>query len=215
MYFVKTPNIIRAYFKDYIWSVNTNKKEIYLTFDDGPTPEVTLFVLDVLKKHHAKATFFCIGKNIENHSEIFQQIIDANHTIGNHSHNHLNGWKVPRNLYFDNVEKCQSIIRNHNSSKIKRLKTTKLFRPPYGKIKRLQAKALLKLGYKIIMWTVLSGDFDLNIPKEKCLEHVIKHTNNGSIIVFHDSKKAFNHLKFTLPKVLEYFSKKGYEFKAL
>lgn len=212
MYFVKTPNIIRSYFKDYIWNVDTNKKELYLTFDDGPTPEVTLFVLDTLKKYNAKATFFCIGKNIENHPKLFTQIIDEGHVVGNHSQNHLKGWKANSNLYIDNVEKCQTFINNFQ---IKNSTFKKLFRPPYGKIKRSQAKTILAKGYKIIMWTVLSGDFDTNISKEKCLSNVISNSKTGSIIVFHDSKKAYPYLKYTLPKALEYFTNKGYSFKVL
>jgi peptidoglycan/xylan/chitin deacetylase (PgdA/CDA1 family) len=220
MYFVKTPNIIRFYFKDYIWSVDTDKKELYLTFDDGPTPEVTLFVLNTLKKYNAKATFFCIGKNIENHSDLFKQIINNGHAVGNHSQNHLKGWKVNNTLYANNVENCQNII----SKQIQEIKdypdnywgnTKKLFRPPYGKIKKSQAKILSAKGCKIVMWTVLSGDFDLKIDKKKCLQNVINNSKLGSIIVFHDSKKAYPHLKYTLPKVLEYFTKKGYVFKAL
>jgi len=212
MYFVKTPNIIRSYFKDYIWNIDTDKKEIYLTFDDGPTPEVTLFVLDTLKHYNAKATFFCIGKNIENHPKIFKKIINGDHTVGNHSQNHLKGWNINHDLYIKNIEKCQDVIDNLQTQN---LKLKKLFRPPYGKIKKSQAKKLLAKDYKIIMWTVLSGDFDLKISKEKCLNNVIKNTTKGSIVVLHDSVKAFPHLKYTLPKVLDYFTKKGYVFKAL
>jgi len=212
MYFVKTPNIIRSYFKDYIWDVDTDKKEVYLTFDDGPTLKVTEFVLDTLKAYNAKATFFCIGKNIENHPEIFKKIINRGHTVGNHSQNHLNGWKVNTDLYIKNVEKCQDVLDNlqTQNSKLK-----KLFRPPYGKIKKSQAKTLLSKGYKIIMWTILSGDFDLKTAKEKCLKNVINNTTKGSIVVLHDSVKAYSHLKYTLPKVLDYFTEKGYVFKAL
>lgn len=187
------------------------KKEIYLTFDDGPTPEITNFVLKELKKYSAKATFFCIGKNIKNHPEIFKQIIDDNHSIGNHTQNHLNGWKTKTQDYISNTLEVERTLQLYNFKTLK----LKLFRPPYGKIKRKQAKILLEKGYKIIMWSVLSGDFDTNLSKEKCLQNVLKHTCKGSIVVFHDSKKAYEKVKYVLPKVLDYLSKEGYEFKAI
>lgn len=207
-YFTKTPRIITRIFSNYTWRFSSKKKEIYLTFDDGPTPEITSFVLSELKKHNAKATFFCIGKNIENHPEIFNTILSDGHTIGNHTQNHLNGWKHKTFNYLENVLKCEKIISN-------KLEESKLFRPPYGKIKSSQAKELIKRGYKIIMWDVLSADFDTSISKEKCLQNVLKNTKNGSIIVFHDSIKASEKLRFVLPKILNYFSKKGFTFKAI
>ena len=187
------------------------KKEIYLTFDDGPTPEITSFVLEQLKKYNAKATFFCIGKNIKNHPEIFKQITDDNHSIGNHTQNHLNGWKSKTQDYISNTFEAKKTIKQFSRSTVQHL----LFRPPYGKINRKQAKILLEKGYKIIMWSVLSGDFDTNLSKEKCLQNVLKHTSKGSIVVFHDSKKASEKVKYVLPKVLDYFSKEGYKFKAI
>lgn len=193
-----------------------SKKEIYLTFDDGPTPEITEFVLNELKKYNAKATFFCIGKNIKNHPEIFSKIIKEGHEIGNHTQNHLNGWKNNTTKYLENVLECKNVIdkQTQNNSELK-TKNLKLFRPPYGRVKRKQANALIKKGYKIIMWSVLSGDFDTKISKEKCLQNVLKHTSNGSIVVFHDSVKAAEKVKYVLPKVLDYFTRKGYEFKAI
>lgn len=207
LYLVKTPRIVKRFFSNYAWCFDSNKKEIYLTFDDGPTPEVTDFVLNQLQKHNAKATFFCIGKNIENHPGIFKRIVAENHSIGNHTQNHYNGWKYTTKEYLENVLKCADLIDNTSNQK--------LFRPPYGKIKTSQAKELIKDNYKIIMWDVLSGDFDNSINKEKCLQNVLKNTNNGSIIVFHDSLKAKDKLFYTLPKILEEFSKKGYIFKAI
>lgn len=198
-------------FSKYTWRFSAYKKEIYLTFDDGPTPEVTDFVLDELKKYRAKATFFCIGKNIKKHPSIFKQIILDGHSIGNHTNNHLNGWKTKTIDYVNN-----SLATKQNINEISNLKITEnLFRPPYGKIKRKQAKHLIDKGYKIIMWSVLSGDFDTNLSKEKCLENVLKNSSNGSIIVFHDSTKANEKLTYVLPKVLAYFSKKGFKFKAI
>ena len=204
-YLTKTPRLVQRIYKNYTWRFLTNKKEIYLTFDDGPTPEITQWTLDLLKQHNAKATFFCIGKNIVEHPNIYQQIIKENHSIGNHTHNHKNGFKTDLKSYIKNFLKAESYMEN----------SLKLFRPPYGKLKKIQAKKLRSLGYKIIMWDVLSADFDTTISNEKCLKNVIQHTKAGSIIVFHDSIKAQERLQYTLPKVLEHFSKKGYEFKAI
>ncbi|WKD85729.1 Peptidoglycan-N-acetylglucosamine deacetylase [Polaribacter huanghezhanensis] len=223
-YLTKTPRIIQQIFKNYTWCFSSDKKEIFLTFDDGPTPEITEFVLSKLKKHNAKATFFCIGKNIQNHPEIFNKIIAEKHVVGNHTQNHLNGLKHKKINYLENVVSCENVISSTSTSlstgsveKSANSKTpgSKLFRPPYGKIKKSQAKEILKKGYTIIMWDVLSADFDTSISKEKCLENVLKNTTNGSIIVFHDSKKAVEKLIYVLPKVLDYFSEKGFVFKTI
>ena len=208
LYLARTPLIIQKIFKNYTWRFSTLEKEIYLTFDDGPTPEITNWTLDILKKHNAKATFFCIGKNIVNHPDIYKQIKEANHTIGNHTHNHLNGWKHTTEAYLDNIDICKNVISSEDEK-------SKLFRPPYGKIKRSQAKKLRDLGFKIILWDVLSADFDTSISNQKCLENVLKNTTNGSIIVFHDSVKAAEKLAYVLPKVLEYYSEKGFVFKPI
>ena len=207
-YLAKTPRIIMRTFSNYTWCFSSSKKEIYLTFDDGPTPVVTEFVLNQLNKYQAKGTFFCIGKNIENHPEIFKRIITDGHSVGNHTQNHFNGWKKSTEDYLENVLKCEKIISKHSSK-------SSLFRPPYGKIKSNQAKKLINNSYKIIMWDVLSGDFDKSLSKEKCLQNVLKNSKNGSIIVFHDSIKASEKLYYILPKILEEFSKKGYQFKAI
>lgn len=191
------------------------KKEIYLTFDDGPTPEITNFVLNELKKYNAKATFFCIGKNIKNHPTIFKQIIKDGHSIGNHTQDHLNGWKNNNTSYIANVFSCEQTIKKHFSNSKLKTQNSKLFRPPYGKIKKKQAQVLIEKGYKIIMWSVLSGDFDTKLSKEKCLQNVLKHTTNGSIVVFHDSVKAAEKVKYVLPKMLEHFNKRGFVFKAI
>jgi len=225
-YFVKTPKIVQKFFPNYIWQVGTQKKEIYLTFDDGPHPEITPWVLDLLKKYKATATFFCVGDNIKKYPEIFEQLIQQEHGIGNHTFNHLNGWKTNNKLYFNNIDQADKIIWGKNREKTIEIKTqqpttsnqhptTNLFRPPYGKIKSSQSKYLLKQGYQIIMWDVLSGDFDKKTSKKKCLQNVLSHATNGSIIVFHDSEKAFKNLEYTLPKVMEYFSGKGFAFKRL
>lgn len=207
-YLPKTPSVIKRLFSKYTWCFASNKKELFLTFDDGPTPDVTEFVLSELRKYNAKATFFCIGKNIKNHPDIFKQIISDGHTVGNHTQNHLNGWKTRNTTYINNTLECEKYLSNIKS-------TSKIFRPPYGKIKKHQAKELFKKGYKIILWDVLSADFDTSISKEKCLSNVINNTKKGSIVVFHDSVKASERMQYALSKTLEYFSERGYVFKAI
>ncbi len=215
-YPVKTPKIVQNIFRSYIWNIPTKKKEIYLTFDDGPIPEITPWVLKTLSDYNAKATFFCIGENVKNHPNIFQNIIDQGHTIGNHTYHHLNGWKTSTQKYVNSIDKAESIQYSTGSRyNYSKQFESKLFRPPYGKIKPGQAKKITEIGYKIIMWDVLSGDFDQKLIKEDCYQNVIKNSKNGSIIVFHDSEKAFKNLEYTLPKVLEYCTVNGFIFKAL
>jgi peptidoglycan/xylan/chitin deacetylase (PgdA/CDA1 family) len=204
-FWVKTNYFIKKIFSNYVWDIPNNENKVFLTFDDGPTPEITEWTLDQLKKHDAKATFFCIGNNINKHPEIFDKVIADGHAIGNHTYNHLKGWKTDTNNYIDNVTLCQSKITNHKSQ------ITNLFRPPYGKIKPSQSKKLRALGYKIIMWDVISYDFDEETSKEKCLQNVLNNIQAGSIIVFHDSIKAERNLKYVLPKILEYIKEKGFE----
>jgi len=209
-YLVKTPRLVQKIFRQYSWRINTDKKEIYLTFDDGPVPEFTPWVLKQLKKYDAKATFFCVGENIKRYPKIYQKIRQGGHSTGNHTYNHLQGWKTPTKKYVKNILKAESYLQNATVRNGK-----KLFRPPHGRIRPEQARALRKKGYKIIMWDVLSGDFDQSLDKKVCLEHTIKHINNGSIVVFHDSVKSFKNLDYVLPKVLEHFTEKGYVFKGL
>lgn len=200
-YWVKTNRFIKKLFSNYVWDIPNTENKIYLTFDDGPTPEITEWVLEELEKHNAKATFFCIGNNIKKHPEIFEKLISKGHSIGNHTFNHLNGWKTSTDDYLENSRLCETICN--------------LFRPPYGKIKASQAKKLKQLGYQIIMWDVLSADYDATITKKKCLENVVKNVQSGSIIVFHDSVKAFPNLEYTLPKALEILNEKGFVFEAI
>jgi peptidoglycan-N-acetylglucosamine deacetylase len=207
-YWIKTPSIIKKIFSNYVWDIPNDYKKVFLTFDDGPTPEITNWVLNELKKYNAKATFFCIGKNIKNNSEIFQNILNNGHSIGNHTNNHLNGWKTNYETYLDNVQKALINFLNNNSQIYN--ENSQLFRPPYGKITPIQSKKLRKLGYKIIMWNVLSADFDQNISPEECLKNVINNIKSGSIIVFHDSQKAFKNLEYALPKTLEYLYNNGF-----
>jgi peptidoglycan/xylan/chitin deacetylase (PgdA/CDA1 family) len=208
---VKTNWIIKKLFSSYVWDIPNTGNKIYLTFDDGPIPEITEWVLEELKKHNVKATFFCIGDNIAKHPEIFKKVIDEGHAVGNHTFNHLNGWKTTTETYLENFERCERTIQQSSINNL----NSKIFRPPYGKIKRSQAKAIHQLGYKIIMWDVLSVDFDSNLSQEKCLENVLFNVRSGSIIVFHDSIKAFKNLEFTLPKTLEFLKEKGFVFDVI
>ncbi len=211
IYSVKTPRFILRVFSKYTWRFSVNKKEIYLTFDDGPTPEITDFVLDELKKHNAKATFFCLGKNIGKYPTIFKRVIDEGHSVGNHTQNHRNGWTTKTRAYIENTLAVEKTLQRANFSTLQ----LHLFRPPYGKIRRQQARIIMSKGYKIVMWSVLSGDFDTNLSKEKCLQNVIKNTSNGSVVVFHDSKKAAEKVRYVLPKILTYFKGEGFDFKAI
>lgn len=203
MYFVKPPRIVNLLTKNnLVWKVPTDEKRIFLTFDDGPIEELTPWVLDVLQEYKAKATFFCVGDNVQKNPDIFKRIVNEKHTVGNHTFNHLNGWKNKLDDYVENIEEFQKYLE------------TDLFRPPYGKLKPKQIKKL-KEDYSIIYWTVLSGDFDENLKPEKCLHRIKKKTKAGSIIVFHDNMKAYPRIKYALPKYLEHFSQLGYSFDAL
>ncbi len=205
----KTPKILKQFFTTYLWHLHPeNEKKIYLTFDDGPIPEVTEFVLEQLNKYNAKATFFCIGDNIKKHPQIFKKIISDNHAVGNHTMNHLKAWKSDIETYLKNIKDCENIILEHH--KVKNNK--KLFRPPYGQISYSKFKVLEKQGYQIVLWDVLSKDWDHNISREVCLQNVIHHTEPGSILVFHDSIKASKNLTYVLPRVLNYFTEKGFVF---
>ncbi len=205
-YFVKTPWVMKKLYPFYTWEVATKENVLYLTFDDGPHPVATPFVLDQLARYNAKATFFCIGKNVDAYPAIYTRILNEGHAVGNHTQNHLNGWKTDDETYLQNI--------NEAGKKI----DSPLFRPPYGKIKRSQSKKLSRIPgqrKRIIMWSVLSGDFDPSVSKERCLDRVIKHSAPGSIVVFHDSEKAFPLLQYVLPATLQFFSEKKYRFEKL
>jgi peptidoglycan/xylan/chitin deacetylase (PgdA/CDA1 family) len=193
----------RLYNKGLIWSRSTKHKRIYLSFDDGPHPLITNFVLDTLKENSIKATFFCIGDNVLKYPETFERIVKEQHSIGNHTHNHLNGWKTDNIQYYKNILQAAKHI------------PSKLFRPPYGKIKPTQANYLLKRGWRIIMWNSLSADFDSSIDGVTCFNNVKSTMKNGSIVVFHDSEKAFDRLKIALPLLIEYCREQHYEIRAL
>lgn len=212
-YLVKTPEFVQRMFPRRYWALSKKQHSVYLTFDDGPIPEVTPWVLSVLKKQQAKATFFCIGDNIQKHPEIFKTILEDGHNIGNHTYNHLNGRKTNSLNYINNVQKAEETILKFED--VKPPKYMKLFRPPYGKLTSTQAKILQKNGYKIIMWDVLSADFDQTISEEKCLQNVLNNIQAGAIVVFHDSLKAEKKLRYVLPKILNYISEKGWDCRSI
>lgn len=202
MYLAKTPAIIQRLWPGYTWRIPTTERVLYLTFDDGPIPVVTPWVLDTLKQYHAKATFFCVGENVQRHPDIFQRILSEGHSVGNHTHQHLNGWKTDVGVYLNNVRQCAGLVPGN------------LFRPPYGRLRSEQAKAL-KTNYQIIMWDVLSGDFDRSIEPQKCLDNITRNSKPGSIVVLHDSLKAERNLRYALPALLDFFAAKEWRFVCL
>ena len=207
MYLFKTPWWLKKLYPSYVWNIKTSDKVLYLTFDDGPHPLATPFVLDKLKEYNAKATFFCIGKNVKTFPEIFKRIQAEGHAVGNHTNNHLNGWKTPKDAYLNDVAEAATTIDSF------------LFRPPYGRITRKEARLIKKATNnpkaEIVMWSLLSGDFDPSNTKERCQENILRHAKPGSIIVFHDSEKAFPIMSSILESSLRYFSAKGYLFNSL
>jgi peptidoglycan/xylan/chitin deacetylase (PgdA/CDA1 family) len=204
-YFKKTPSLIQKIFSERIWRIDTDEKILYFTFDDGPHPDATSFVLEELKRYNAKATFFCVGRNVKENFAVYERIISEGHRVGNHTFNHLNGWKTNDKIYVEDIAKAAKIIDSN------------LFRPPYGKITGFQAKAIQgnKLHLKIIMWEVLSGDFDPSVNGENCYLNVVKNAKPGSVVVFHDSVKSLATLQHALPRLLKYYNDEGYFFQAL
>ena len=199
MLFVKTPILIMKLFPELIWHFSSRKEsqenQVYLTFDDGPTPEVTPWVLDCLKEYNARGTFFCLGRNVDKYPEIYNQILDEGHAVGNHTYSHLKGWKTTDMEYMDDIQ-----LASHNIE-------SQLFRPPYGRFRQTQIREIRK-DYDIVMWDLLSQDYDQNITPQKCLANVKANIHPGSIIVFHDSVKAKKNLYYTLPQILEKYSGK-------
>ncbi|MET0635833.1 MAG: polysaccharide deacetylase family protein [Chitinophagaceae bacterium] len=206
-YFIKTPWWLKRIYSSYTWDIPSKGKDVYLTFDDGPHPVATPFVLDELKKAGAQASFFCIGKNVVAEPVLYRRILDEGHTVGNHTYNHLNGWKTGNMVYLKDVAEAGKYIDSD------------LFRPPYGRIGRFQASALAnalkKPNVKVVMWDVLSGDFDTSLTGEQCLRNIVLNIRPGSIVIMHDSQKAFERLSYLLPLLLVYLQKEGYVLKKL
>jgi peptidoglycan/xylan/chitin deacetylase (PgdA/CDA1 family) len=202
MSLVQPAVLIRKLLPGSIWRMPGSGKTVYLTFDDGPTPDVTEHVLSMLTEYNAKATFFCIGNCVEKHPDLFDKLIDDGHAIGNHTYSHFNGWNVSFSKYLDDVKQCETVFHSQ------------LFRPPYGKLSPRQFLHLRKL-YTIVMWDVLSMDYDSRLSSETCLKNVLHHVRNGSVITFHDSLKAWPRLKEILPQILKELTSKGFTFSVI
>lgn len=217
MNFFKTPAVLKYVYPNLLWDKKKENKQqqlqrIYLTFDDGPIPGVTEFVLDILKSYQANATFFCVGENIERYPELYRKLFTGTHIIGNHTYHHINGWEARDQDYFSDIGLCENALHRHLKEKTSVIK--KIFRPPYGKIKKSQIQ-FLRHEYTIAMWDILSGDFDPDFDAEKCLQKCISHTSAGTIIIFHDSYKAEKNLHYVLPRYLDHFISKGFRFDVL
>ncbi len=204
MYLIKTPRFIQKLFPNYHWRVDqdTDQPTLYLTFDDGPIPQLTPWVLEELAKYDAKATFFCVGNNVRRYPAVHQQTLDAGHTVGNHTMHHLDGWKTDNVPYFHDARHCAVQLK------------TSLFRPPYGRLKPSQAQ-FLQRHYNVVMWDVLSGDFDPELTPEDCYDNVVDNARPGSIVVMHDSLKAEENVREILPRILQYYTERGYAFASL
>lgn len=206
MYFFKTPALFKYLYPNVIWQGDRNKKQIFLTFDDGPVPGITDYVLDVLSEFGIKATFFCVGENVAKHPATFERLLYEGHGVGNHTYNHLDGWKINLQVYLDNIYQSRDTMINHGYSS-----DYFLFRPPYGKLKKGLSNRIDN-NFKIIMWDVLAYDFSTKISAERCLQESIKHTRNGSIVLFHDSQKTIQKLKIAIPQYIAHFLNENYEF---
>ena len=202
MRFITTPKILRMFYPSFLWEMPKGEKKLYITFDDGPHPTITPQVLEILKKFNAKATFFCVGSNVKKYKETFELIKKEGHSVGSHTFNHERGWKTKTKDYVNSVIEANALIQSP------------LFRPPHGRIKFSQIRNLKK-NFKIVAWTVISYDWDKSLTPDDCFNNVIKNADDGSIIVFHDSEKAFNNMIPALTKVLEYYTDKGYTFEKL
>ncbi len=231
MRLITTPKILRLFYPSFLWEMPKGEKKLYLTFDDGPHPTITPQVLEILKKFNAKATFFCIGNNVNKYKDTFELIKNEGHAVGNHTFNHERGWKTKTKDYIHSVEQADALIQSP------------LFRPPHGRIKSSQIRLIKKLRnsksqnlrsleikdksellkfespripeFKIVAWTVISYDWDKSLSPEDCFNNVIKNAADGSVIVFHDSEKAVNNMIPALTKVLEYYSERGFTFDKL
>ena len=199
---IKSPKILQHLFADFLWKIDTSQKVIYLTFDDGPHPIITPWIIDLMKHYGAKGTFFLIGDNVSKHPELFQMYKSNGHQVGNHTHTHVKGWRSRRKNYLKEIAQCAEFVKSS------------FFRPPYGQI-NLRSIREIKKQYKVVMWDVLSWDFDNETSSEICLSNVIKSTKEGSIVVFHENEKSIKNIMYVLPKVLEHFTNLGFQFKAI
>ncbi len=202
IFLIQPSKLIKKFYSKAIWNIPTSEKEIYLTFDDGPIPGLTEWVLDTLKHYDAKATFFCVGENILKHPQIFKRILQERHQVANHTQNHIKGFNTNLEDYLANTEQCEALTKS------------KIFRPPYGQLRKSQYRKLLQNGYKIILWDVISYDYE-KISQEQCFKNVSKNIKKGSVVLFHDNYKAENNVKFALTETLRKYSELGYVFKAL
>lgn len=206
---VKTGKFVKWLFPDFLWDLPDAGNAVALTFDDGPVPDVTPWVLDLLARHDIKATFFCIGDNIRKHPEIFRRILEEGHSVGNHTFHHLNGWKTDFSTYVEDTKACDAEIEKHLAH------GTRLFRPPYGKISGKQKKSVLSQGKDIVMWDILTVDYDPDITPERCLRNATEKAQPGSILIFHDSVKAWKNLEYALPRTIEVLKEKRFGFRKL
>ena len=215
MHFFSVPSTIQWLIPSCTWRKVGQEKVIYLTFDDGPHPEITAWVIDELKKHQIKATFFCVGDNLKKNPETAKQLLTEGHQIGNHTMHHIKGWKHKNVDYIKDIEDCDTEIRKIHEQMNDEKAQPRLFRPPYGQIKPSQIKLLREKGYEIIQWSDLSCDYDKHLNCKKSLSALVKNAKPGSIVVFHDSEKAENQLKQILPSYLEAMLAEGFTFETL
>ncbi len=199
---IKSPRIIQHLFADFLWKIDTDEKVIYLTFDDGPHPVITPWIIDLMNKYDAKGTFFLIGDAVSKNPDLYQLYKTNGHQVGNHTFRHIKGWRSRKKNYLEEIAQCSEVVESS------------LFRPPFGQI-NLQSIREIKKQYKIVMWDVLSWDFNTKTSAETCLSNVVNYSNEGSIVVFHENEKSMKNIMFALPKVLEHFTKLGYQFKAI
>ena len=203
MFIEQMPDIVRLLYPTVLWRKDKDKKVIYLTFDDGPTEEITHWILKTLDEFGVKATFFCIGNNAEKHPEIVDEIRQNGHSVGIHGYSHIRGLYKKQEEYFNDIKKSESIIKS------------KIFRPSHGRIYPSQVKKLNELGYKVVLWDVITRDYDPNLKEEQVLKIAKKYTRNGSIVVFHDSLKAEKNMKYAFPLAVKYWIENGYTFETL
>lgn len=202
MFIEQPPKVFRALYPGAIWRMDPKERAVYLTFDDGPIPEITPWVLDLLDKYEIKATFFLVGDNVRKHPEEFKMILERGHRVGNHTFNHIRGFEYSRKNYLDNTEKANELIKSD------------LFRPPHGHMRAYQYYALRK-NYKIVMWDLVTRDYSNKLNGGQVFEKVKHYVRNGSIITFHDSLKSEQNMKYALPRSIEWLLEQGYQFKLL